>query len=386
MRSERPIVGSLTVAEVLNCLPHRYLSTRVCQAWHQLLPAIQQCPPEIIAKIEVAAQLKRDDERLKDENRRKRAVERQRERRVAQKIFMDNDSAMDDTYDPSRYLALPSEEREKDCRRAFRNCSSNSALKQEVCLACGREMFAVEGEEIGLEDVPNSQRLHPSKPHPAHQLYNGMLVVDEHINRTNHRGWICDTCLLSLRKNQTPPLSLANSMWIGSIPDVLATLTFPEQLLVALHYPRCFVFKLYPKNAAGGGSHPAHLQRSMAGNVTCYELNTGSVVDMLEGNLMPRPASVLASVLAVTFVGSKTLPKKWLRQTFRVRRRRVYEGLMWLKDHNPMYSAICVSADRLAMLPEDGIPEELSAIVRHEKDEGVAEQESAGYVPHPQRT
>src|ERR1700679_111260 len=64
------------------------------------------------------------------------------------------------------------------------------------------------------------------------------------------------------------------------------------------------------------------------GNVSLYELNTEEVVKMLKGQLMPKPSllSVLASVLAITFVGSRKLSKNWLKSKFRVRRRVVYES------------------------------------------------------------
>ncbi|KAI6009202.1 hypothetical protein BKA83DRAFT_4070794 [Pisolithus microcarpus] len=60
---------------------------------------------------------------------------------------------------------------------------------------------------------------------------------------------ICAGCLVELKqKVASPPRhSLANNMWIGEIPWVLKVLTFPEQLLVVLAYPRVYVFKLFPK-------------------------------------------------------------------------------------------------------------------------------------------
>ena len=48
-------------------------------------------------------------------------------------------------------------------------------------------------------------------------------------------------------------------MWLGDPPLVLRKLTFAEMLLIARHYPRCYVFKLYPKDGMRG-SNPAHLQ------------------------------------------------------------------------------------------------------------------------------
>ena len=70
------------------------------------------------------------------------------------------------------------------------------------------------------------------------------------------------------------------------VGDVLKMLTVHEQMLIALHYPRCFVFKLFPKR--GDIRDPDILQRGMIGNVTTYAQNMDDISKMLEGNLMPR--------------------------------------------------------------------------------------------------
>jgi hypothetical protein len=90
--------------------------------------------------------------------------------------------------------------------------------------------------------------------------------------------------------------SLANNLWIGEVPHELAILTIPEQPLVARHYPRCYVYKLYPK-AVGAGMDPDLLQRAIMGNVSLYEHNTDAIVQMLAGQLMPQDCSMLSSVL-----------------------------------------------------------------------------------------
>jgi hypothetical protein len=56
--------------------------------------------------------------------------------------------------------------------------------------------------------------------------------------------WICFECLKAL----LPKLVLVNNLWIGDVPSVLSVLTIPEQLLIACHFPRCYIFKLFPRN------------------------------------------------------------------------------------------------------------------------------------------
>jgi len=56
----------------------------------------------------------------------------------------------------------------------------------------------------------------------------------------------------------------------------------------------------------------------MWGNVSSYELNLDGISSMVQGKMMPRPPAVLASVIAVTFIGVGQLPQKWLHSTFRL--------------------------------------------------------------------
>jgi hypothetical protein len=283
--------------------------------------------------------------------------------------------------DLNMFLDLASEEEIKECFRRFRAVTSNDRLRIHRCVVCARELGAEEGNmSNALDDSSIRNLLRPCHIHSAQVLWHGALVLGEDIWEIDNAqsAWICNDCELSLRKGKVPRFSLANNLWIGNIPYQLAALTIPEQLLIARYYPRCYVFKLYPR----GGCHlsPEVLQRGMKGNVSLYELNTKDVVRMLEGQVMPNPAASLASVLAITFVGSTALPKDWLKSTFRVRRRRVYEALLWLKENNSLYGDICIQEDRLQSLPEDGVPEELISLIRQEEDGDIADRERESYV------
>lgn len=136
---------------------------------------------------------------------------------------------------------------------------------------------------------------------------------------------ICRHCIGELKsgdRNHPPRRSLANKLWIGEVPEVLKRLSFPEQLLIALVYPRVFVFKLFLRrlnNRYFGGDNPT-LQHAMRGNVCSYELDAPGIADMTQGNLMPHHPPVLASVIQITLFGQRHLPDNWMRNLFRVRR------------------------------------------------------------------
>lgn len=288
-----------------------------------------------------------------------------------------------ESYNPntSRFMDLPTPDDVRLRHQLYRNATSNDALAQCVCVACAREVWKRDAELVLLCNVNNKDALKPWKTHVAHELVDGMLLVKDKLIETPEgtAGMFCDDCLRCLRKKHRPPLALANNMWIGDVPEVISCLTIPEQMLIALHYPRCFIFKLFPKNGSGGD--PDTLQRGIVGNVTTYALNTGDVVKMLEGNLLPRPPELLASVIAVSFIGLGKLPKKWLKGTFRVRRSAVHAALQWLKANNELYEDIEISNEALQILPEDGVPEEILANVRQEESDTLAERERETYVP-----
>ncbi|KAG0708005.1 hypothetical protein DFH29DRAFT_795848 [Suillus ampliporus] len=193
-------------------------------------------------------------------------------------------------------------------------------------------------------------------------------------------GWVCNECSQALTKNSMPKLALTNNLWIGIVPHELAILTLPEQLLISCYFPQCYVFKLYPKGHRA--PNPDHLQQGMTWNDSLYNMNTDAVVKMLDGQLLPHLAMSLASVIAVTYVGTKKLPKTWLKSTFRVQCRIVYEALMWLKSHNEIYKDIAISDEHLASLPEDDVLIEILSIIQNETNVDVIQKESAGYVPH----
>ncbi|KAI6131340.1 hypothetical protein EV401DRAFT_1850398 [Pisolithus croceorrhizus] len=194
---------------------------------------------------------------------------------------------------------------------------------------------------------------------------------------------ICRQCTEDLRhkSEKAPRYSLANELWIGEQPWELKQLSFPEQLLIAHLYPRVYVFKLFPKRRAGA-HNLASMQNSMRGNVSTYDHNMEAIADMLEGNLMPPPATILASMVSITFIRVGPLPKNCLRSTFRVRRHAVRDALRWLQQNNPKYyGSIEIDASRLEDLPVDDVPIEISSVIRQLEDTSVVERESDGYVP-----
>jgi hypothetical protein len=317
-------------------------------------------------------------------HKRKR-VETLETRRIAQRL----DGGDESDSDLSKFLQLPTPQEVKICYREFYNATSNNAVATYVCGVCARECSNFDNKAtphaVRVDSLPNGQRLIPKTPHPAHDLFDGMLLDPVGVEGEGEAAvvTVCGECWGDLRKvkDQPPSYALANNMWIGKVPWQLEVLTFPEQLLLAFLYPRVYVFKLYPKKI-GGRRDAATLQKGMRGNVSTYELDMGGIASMVEGKMLPQPPAILASVISVTFVGLGELPKGWLHTTFRVRRQFIFEALRWLKGNNPKYYGdVEIDANRIEALPVGEVPPEILSVVRQSTDTGIIDQESDGYVP-----
>jgi hypothetical protein len=279
-------------------------------------------------------------------------------------------------------MTIPSIDEERRCYEAFYDATSNDALSFQTCPICARKKLKREGEETALlsdssvTDIlmtPSADELRRKRGKSA--ILRHLLEIDD----TGITCWICWDCLRDLERKMLPKLSLANNLWIGDIPDELSNLTIPEQLLIARYYPRCYIFKLFPRDI--DTRIPLdQLYTGMAGNASLFELNTQEVVEMVKGQRMPASAQVLASIIAITFVSSKTLPLDWLKKTFRVRRRVVHDALLWLHQNNSVYADIQIDRSRLEDLPEDDVPDELISVVRQEEDTDSAEKERESYL------
>ncbi|KAG2744970.1 hypothetical protein P692DRAFT_201673982, partial [Suillus brevipes Sb2] len=172
-------------------------------------------------------------------------------------------------------------------------------------------------------------------------------------------GQTCSKCICALRNSKKPPWSLANGLWIGDIPLELASLTIPERLLVALHFPSAYIVKLFPKKKGAKFWDVASFNNGVRGNVSTYRLNVTDIADMVNPKSLPPHPAILASTIGVTIVGPKNFPEHSIPQILSVNRARVHGALCFLKRENPLYAGVSISEEHLSNLPEDGIPHEI---------------------------
>lgn len=279
----------------------------------------------------------------------------------------------------NRFLHLPSEQQMNEGMSNFLLRTGNDALATAVCASCAREVGTAEVVTYTPNEIPFLHHLRPSRSHPAHHLTEGMLLERAGIDAGGF-ATICNQCNHKLSRNSLPPLSLANNMWIGEIPWVLKVLTLPERLLIAKYYPVAYIVKLYPKDKRAR-YWKSEMASGLKGNVSTYRLDSEETQDIIQGPCMPPPASILSSIIGVTFVGPKNVPSSLMPDMLYVRRNRVRQALEWLKANNPLYRDMIISEERLSQLPESGVPREIMSTVKHSSDVGALAREQDGYVP-----
>ena len=262
----------------------------------------------------------------------------------------------------------------------FIDRTSNAALAVGVCAVCAREANKSELTVHRIDCIPNPQQLQPVAVHPHHNLINGMLLQPAGLT-SNGGATVCVECLRALNSDRLPPFALANGMWVGEVPHELAFLTLPERLLIAKYFPSAYIIKLYPKKKGARHWDKSQMYSGLKGNVSTYQLDQKQIASMVDGAIMPHQSKVLAATIGITFVGPKNLPDKGLPDLFKVRRNRVQKALEWLRDNNPLFSNITISASRLSELPENDVPYELLATTKLSSDTSALYAEHDGYVP-----
>jgi len=280
----------------------------------------------------------------------------------------------------SSFMLVPSEETLKRVVKEFIDATGNDALKTVPCASCARQFNASKTVQFNIEDIPNRERLKPAVTHPKHNMYDGSLLYPGGIE-SNGKANICNECNTSLSKDKIPRFSLANGMWVGNVPSQLKNMTLPERVMIAKHFPSAYIIKLFPKKRGATAWDKNQMHRALKGNVSTYKMDPAQLAGMIDGQDMPHRAIVLSATIGVTFIRPTGGEEGTMPSMFRVRRWKVREALIWLKANNPLYADINISEDRLMELPEDGIPEELSATAKVSNDVAAVDRERESYVP-----
>src|SRR6266704_2888241 len=116
-----------------------------------------------------------------------------------------------------------------DIMKEYIEHTGNKAMKSYTCTCCALEVKGCDILDVPMDAILNSGLLQPTTQHADHNLFYGMLLEPKGVNIEKKQVNTCHECYGSLEHNTLPPLSLANNMWIGCIPDCLQILMLAER-------------------------------------------------------------------------------------------------------------------------------------------------------------
>ncbi|KAJ7498267.1 hypothetical protein B0H11DRAFT_1714959 [Mycena galericulata] len=149
---------------------------------------------------------------------------------------------------------------------------------------------------------------------------------------------LCSVCHSSLKNNKLPPLSLANKLFLGPVPDELKNLTVIEEAMIARCRSKCWIIQLREENQ---DLVLASTQRGIKGHIIIYPQQPSRIAEIL-----PPSVEEITSPVCVLFVGSSPPTPEWLRdhaKPLAVNANRVRVALQWLKTHNYLYNRLVTS-------------------------------------------
>ncbi|KAF9549161.1 hypothetical protein CPC08DRAFT_648282, partial [Agrocybe pediades] len=214
------------------------------------------------------------------------------------------------------------------------------AVKEEGCAVCGRltplkDMKSLESikdnlsllEQAGVTRIERKSANDPIKEITGPILAPGCRSA-------------CKSCHSALAGGTRPKHALANGLWIGEVPPVLAKLRFAERMLISrVRHNYCVV-----KVASGG--------RKLKANAIMFASPMQKVYSKL-----PPPIDELDDVLAYIFTGpARPTPEEMKRTPLLVRRNAVAEALNWLILNHTDYADIQIDHTALRQYPEDDAP------------------------------
>ncbi|KAG8912353.1 hypothetical protein FRC01_005141, partial [Tulasnella sp. 417] len=185
---------------------------------------------------------------------------------------------------------------------------------------------------------------------------------------------LCEDCRVPLTKGKIPRFALANGLFRGNLPERFRDLTWVEEMVCSIYRTTAHVTRLYQS------SNPTD-PLVFHGNTCAHDMNVLSTATVLSRT----PADILGQ-LSVVFVGPGPLKDSALKSIFRVRKAKIWDFLLWLKDNNSLYRTRLLSLENLSLYADDDSVPGLRDAVIVDSDlssQETFEEETAGLEEHP---
>ena len=119
-------------------------------------------------------------------------------------------------------------------------------------------------------------------------------------------------------------------------------------------------------------------QAALKGNCITFLQNSLNIITSL-----PLKLDDLYDILKVIFIGSHLPERVNLKKVLTVHKKKVIEGLYWLKKYNILYQNIEINLQNIAALPEDDVPESIMLTMEQKISDEEMPSERTGYIPDP---
>ncbi|KAF6745774.1 hypothetical protein DFP72DRAFT_784205, partial [Ephemerocybe angulata] len=171
--------------------------------------------------------------------------------------------------------------------------------------------------------------------------YADLGVLEQHGCTRQERTSLKDPILeIQGPRGKRPKMALANSLWVGDVPDCLKDLTLAECALISrVRYNRCVV-------------RVSQGHAKMVANVISFEHPSKKIYERL-----PVDKDELSEVLSITYTGVDPPSDGDLKRTpVLVRRDKVRTTLEWLKVNNKEYTDLSIDYETLETYDLEKVP------------------------------
>lgn len=167
---------------------------------------------------------------------------------------------------------------------------------------------------------------------------------------------LCKECHSCLSKAKILPLSLANHMFLGSVPSCLRDITVVEEAMITHSCSKSCIIQLQENKDDNDNS--AHIsspfnQCGFHRHIVVYLQKPSPLTDIL-----PPSIENVTTSICVIFTGYKKPSRHWLKTKaylLIVQCEKVCKALVQLKNNNCHYHNVTVDNDTLNLYPEDDV-------------------------------
>ena len=178
---------------------------------------------------------------------------------------------------------------------------------------------------------------------------------------------VCVDCCLALNQNKIPFRSIANSLDVGVVPEVISSLTPFESIFIRLAICYQTIVKLAP---SGAGVPYNQRMQSLKGFAVHLPAPVSETINQLH---VENPKTLINPEEFIVLYGLPKKDKTVWRHLVNVHK--IHKALIWLKENNPLYADVIIPDEPEQLLPGDDTvddPEPVQHTVKNSSGKGIS--------------